>query len=461
MANDLERFFKSIDFLEQEYFLNTVIEKVIYLKEKDLFKVYLKNKEVIPFEFVNKLLECASKGIKKEKKCLIIFEYENIESEMVLNYLKELISELGEKRPSLITLKDSKISIEDEIITIEVGTKLEELEVKKESKTICKRLFSYGLGEYELTSVLNEELHNLVKNELEKEQNKENVMELIPPKNIKQEKSIEGEVVAINNIMGDVKSIIIEAYVFGIDTLEHEKINIITLKISDKTNSLLAKIFKKDKGDFKAALGDIKEGAWYRFKGSVEFDTFSKDLVLKVRKYEAIDSKEEVVKESRENTRVELHLHTMMSAMDSVVPYEQKNPLNIVKYAASIGQKAVAITDHNCCQAFPEVYHTVEAINKGKEGKERFKALYGAEMNIVNDDVDIIFNNREFNLLEETFVVFDTETTGFYAGSDQMIEIGAVKIQAGKIIDRFDELIDPHRAIPKKLRNLLLLLMKW
>ncbi len=454
MANDLERFFKSIDFLEQEYFLNTVIEKVIYLKEKDLFKVYLKNKEVIPFEFVNKLLECASKGIKKEKKCLIIFEYENIESEMVLNYLKELISELGEKRPSLITLKDSKISIEDEIITIEVGTKLEELEVKKESKTICKRLFSYGLGEYELTSVLNEELHNLVKNELEKEQNKENVMELIPPKNIKQEKSIEGEVVAINNIMGDVKSIIIEAYVFGIDTLEHEKINIITLKISDKTNSLLAKIFKKDKGDFKAALGDIKEGAWYRFKGSVEFDTFSKDLVLKVRKYEAIDSKEEVVKESRENTRVELHLHTMMSAMDSVVPYEQKNPLNIVKYAASIGQKAVAITDHNCCQAFPEVYHTVEAINKGKEGKERFKALYGAEMNIVNDDVDIIFNNREFNLLEETFVVFDTETTGFYAGSDQMIEIGAVKIQAGKIIDRFDELIDPHRAIPKKITEL-------
>ena len=138
-----------------------------------------------------------------------------------------------------------------------------------------------------------------------------------------------------------------------------------------------------------------------------------------------------------------------MSAIDGVIDASK-----IVSYVSKMCQKAVAITDHNCVQAFPDLFHSIEAYNKGKEGKDRFKVLYGAEMNIVNDDVDFIFNPRTFSLLEDTYVVFDTETTGFYAGSDQMIEIGAVKIQNGKILDRFDELIDPHRPIPKKITEL-------
>ena len=451
MTDDLKRFFKSIDFdYDEKYFLKTKIEKVIYLKKKDVFEVYLNSADVIPINIIEKLLECASLGINKEKKCHIDFNYQKINSNDILDYLKVIINKLIDKRPSLINLRDALITIDDEIVTIEVSTKLEELEVKKESKGICKKLYAYGLGEFELTSVMNEKLHEEVKIELEKSHTEE--VEIIPSKSSATKsfsKSITGEVTAINNIMGDTKNIIIEAYVFGIDKMEHEKINIVTLKISDKTNSLLAKIFKKEKADFQSVLGDIKEGAWYRFKGNVEFDTFSKDLVLKVRNYEVIDSKEEKVLEDTEVPRVELHTHTMMSAMDGVILAD-----GVIKYAASIGQKAIAITDHNCCQAFPDIYDAVEAYNKGKEGKDRFKALYGVEINIVNDDVDIIFNNRDYNLLESTFVVFDTETTGFYAGSDQMIEIGAVKIQDGKIIDRFDELIDPHRSIPKKITEL-------
>jgi DNA polymerase-3 subunit alpha (Gram-positive type) len=450
MSDELKRFFNSIEFhSEDEGFNNCEIEKVVYLKQKDIYEVYLNLVNVLPYKVLMELLYQASLGIKKEKKCLIRLSYNNITNDDILNYLKELIKELVEKRPSLVNLNDSNISIDDEIITIEVRSKLEELEVKKEGKGISKKLYSFGLGEYEITSILNEELQKEIIDELEKDKIKE--IEIIDNNPSKEEKnnSIEGEVTSINNIMGDMKSVIIDAYIFGIDTLERDNINIITLKISDKTNSLIAKIFKKQKEEYRSTLASLKEGAWYRFLGKVEFDSYSKDYVLSVRKFTDIDNKEEVVFDNAEIPRVELHTHTMMSAMDGVIPAD-----SLVKYVASIGQKAIAVTDHNCCQAFPEIYHAVEAYNKGKEKSEHFKALYGAEMNIVNDDVDLIFNSREYNLLDTTFVVFDTETTGFYAGSDQMIEIGAVKINNGKIIDRFDELIDPKRPIPKKITEL-------
>ncbi len=448
MTDELKRFFKSIEFnYEEEVFKEVKVEKVIYLKQKDLFEVYISSSRVLPYSIVNALFQAATKGINKEKACVIRMHYQMVTEKNILAYLKELIKELTIKRPSLINLNDALVTIDDEIITIEVSTKLEELELKKEAKEITQKLLCFGLGEYELTSILNEELNSEIKADLEK--NKTAEMTLIPTASSKEEEPIEGEITAINNIMGDMKNVIVEAFVFGIDTMEHEKINIITLKISDKTNSLLAKIFRKKKDEYKSTLKEIKEGTWYRFQGKVEFDSFSKDLVLSVRNFTKIDSKEEVVIDDAEMPRVELHAHTMMSAMDGVIDAK-----SLVKHAAKIGQKAIAVTDHNCVQSFPDFYHVVCDLNRGKEENDHFKVLYGAEMNIVNDDVDIIFNNRNYNLLEDTYVVFDTETTGFYAGSDQMIEIGAVKIKDGKIIDRFDELIDPHRPIPKKITEL-------
>lgn len=450
MTEELQRFFKSISYsYEESIFDGASVEKVIYLKKKELFEVYLQLKKVLPYVVLKDLLKATENKINGTGACKVYFSYASVMKEDVLSYLQELVRELTEKRPSLVNLNEALVNIEEEVITLEVSTKLEELEVKKEAKGLTNKLSLYGLGEYVLTSVLNEELHNEVKETLEKSKTGE--IPVVPIENAfkTEQKPIEGEVISIHNILGDMKNVIVEAYVFGIDTMEHEKINIITLKISDKTNSLLAKVFKKDKNEYKAALKDFKEGTWYRMQGKVEFDTFSKDLVLTIRHYETIDSKEEMSKENTDTPRVELHTHTMMSAMDGVI-----DATTLVKHAVKMGQKAIGVTDHNCVQAFPDLYHAVEAVNKGKEGDERFKVLYGAEMNVVNDDVDIIFNNRTYNLLEDLYVVFDTETTGFYAGSDQMIEIGAVKIQSGKIIDRFDELIDPHRPIPKKITEL-------
>ena len=146
--------------------------------------------------------------------------------------------------------------------------------------------------------------------------------------------------------------------------------------------------------------------------------------------------------------RVELHCHTKMSQMDGVADDEA-----LLKQALSWGHKAIAITDHNGVQAFPHVFNFVTGHNKKlKEGEEPFKAIYGAELTLIDDTVNIVVRPNNKNMLEQTYVVFDFETTGFNAGgADSIIEIGAVKIRNGEILERYDELINPGRPLPEKI----------
>lgn len=55
---------------------------------------------------------------------------------------------------------------------------------------------------------------------------------------------------------------------------------------------------------------------------------------------------------------------------------------------------------------------------------------------------------------DASFVVVDTETTGGRANGDRVIEIGAAKVCGGRIIDRFQELINPQCAVPRRIARL-------
>ncbi len=452
MQEDVKRFLDSISYEKEYEELNQIeIEKVYLNKAKRLFNVVMLSENLLPYEVASSLLLASQNKIHGKENCTITLKFNHMKEEILQDYLENILKIYKMKKPSLSGVLSTVPEIKENHVNFEVSNKAEEEDLKREFYYMEEDLERFGITDIDFSVSLNEELKKSIQEEIEKEKMETKVIEEKTKieGNIIVGKEINGEKTAINNIMGEQKGVILEAYVFGIDTLERENINIITLKISDKTNSLLAKIFKKDKKEYQAVMSTLKVGRWFRFQGNVEYDNFARDFVLGVRNMEKIDSQDEVVKDDAEIPRVELHMHTMMSAMDGVIDASK-----IVSYVSKMGQKAVAITDHNCVQAFPDLFHSIEAYNKGKEGKDRFKVLYGAEMNIVNDDVDFIFNPRTFSLLEDTYVVFDTETTGFYAGSDQMIEIGAVKIQNGKILDRFDELIDPHRPIPKKITEL-------
>ena len=61
---------------------------------------------------------------------------------------------------------------------------------------------------------------------------------------------------------------------------------------------------------------------------------------------------------------------------------------------------------------------------------------------MIDDNIDIVLRENDSRLDLETFVVFDFETTGFNATSgDSIIEVGAVKICNGEIIDTFKNLL--------------------
>jgi DNA polymerase-3 subunit alpha (Gram-positive type) len=456
MDDKLANFLASINYKTEQDLGDLKIAKVILKKRTETFEVFLTAAKPLLPNLAEEIIESAQKGINGDKKCLVHFNYDLITDEDILITFKYLFNNLITKKPALSSLKDAEVNIDAGVITIEVTTKIEAELINDYKKELCQELSNLGFNNLDLNTEINQEKNAAIKKAIEETIASGKVTNDAPKSSIILGKHIDGELTKISAILGDVTNIIVEAYVFGKETRNTDKTNIMTLKISDKTNSIIAKFFVRELSEFNEIDKNIKENKWYRIHGNVKYDDFAKDLVLMIRNMESIAPKEITLTDDAEVKRVELHAHTMMSTMDSVVGLDlEKHTCDLTDLAMKLGMRGVAITDHNGCQGFPIVFENIKKFNKGKEDKDKFKGLYGVELNVVNDDVDIVFNNNAaYNLITNEFVVFDTETTGLYVGNDQMIEIGAVKIKNGKITDRFDELINPGHPLPPKITEL-------
>lgn len=142
-----------------------------------------------------------------------------------------------------------------------------------------------------------------------------------------------------------------------------------------------------------------------------------------------------------EEKRVEFHLHSSMSQMDGI-----PNISAYVNQAAAWGHKAIAVTDRNVVQAFPDAHSAAE--------KNGIKMIYGMEGMLVDDGVPIAYKPTDRDLKEATYVVFDVETTGLSNQYDQIIELAAVKVKDGEIIDKFERFSNPHEKLSETIINL-------
>lgn len=206
--------------------------------------------------------------------------------------------------------------------------------------------------------------------------------------------------------------------------------HLIAFALSDYTNTLLFKLFLTQK-DADSITETMKVGDHYRVEGRARYDSFERDTVIHVSGISkfAVEKKKRL--DLADEKRVELHLHTTMSAMDAITPVKK-----LIERAAEWGHKAIAITDHGVVQAFPDAM---------EEGKKRgIKILYGVEGYLLDDKTDLVIGLKEDRRFDDTFVVFDIETTGLSAQNDSIIEIGAVKLKAGEVIDTFSRFINPH-----------------
>lgn len=249
---------------------------------------------------------------------------------------------------------------------------------------------------------------------------------------------VNGETSRVCDINTSSGVVILEGEVFEVESREiRGGKTLYIFNITDLTSSIIVKVFlkKKDKDKFASR---VKEGAYVKVKGEVVYDSYSRCSVLMLRSLKLLKKPER--KDTSEDKRVELHLHTKMSAMDGLTNFS-----SLAKQAKDWGHKAIAITDHGVVQGFPE------GMEAGK--KHGLKIIYGVEGYLVND-VDSIIANYGYEDINSEYVVFDIETTGLSPINDKITEIGAVKIKNGKVIDRFSQLINPERPIPEKIIKL-------
>ncbi|WHY93598.1 PolC-type DNA polymerase III [Neobacillus cucumis] len=243
------------------------------------------------------------------------------------------------------------------------------------------------------------------------------------------------------DIVDEERRVTVQGYIFDAETRElRSGRTLLTFKVTDYTSSIMVKMFSRDKED--AALFQlVKKGMWVKVRGSIQNDTFVRDLVMIGNDINEIKPAGRKDTAPEDEKRVELHLHTPMSQMDAVTPVS-----TLIAQAKKWGHKAIAVTDHAVAQSFPEAF--------GAGKKNDIKILYGIEANLIDDGVPIAYNDAHRLLAEDTYVVFDVETTGLSAVYDTIIELAAVKIHDGEIIDRFESFANPHHRLSATTINL-------
>ena len=254
---------------------------------------------------------------------------------------------------------------------------------------------------------------------------------------------IKGTPVPIGTLGLDSGSAVIWGDIFSVDCRDTRDKNhfIMSVSITDYTGSINLKIF--DELSLKPKLGDLKPGMTVLVQGDISYDKYDRDMVMRPRHINTV--KKNVLTDDAPVKRVELHLHTTMSAMDGVSTAE-----DLVKRAHSWGHPAVAVTDHGVAQAFPEVMNTVEKIRKDDPN---FKAIYGVEGYFINDMLPAV-KGRTDAPINGRYIIFDLETTGLSAATERIIEIGAVKVENGEILESFDLFVDPEKAITPEITRL-------
>ena len=181
---------------------------------------------------------------------------------------------------------------------------------------------------------------------------------------------IKGKPKPIAECIPEDGEIIIWGDVFDLDFRESRdgKYSIINFNVTDYTSSYCVKVFG-EKRKCKEVVENLRENMTVLVRGEINMDSYTHSYIFNARAVTQIEKIEKV--DDAPEKRVELHLHTQMSAMDGMTSAK-----DLVKRAMAWGHKAIAITDHGVVQSFPEACNTAKGI----------KIIYGMEGYLVDDD---------------------------------------------------------------------------
>jgi len=258
------------------------------------------------------------------------------------------------------------------------------------------------------------------------------------------EKTIYGKitrknVILIKDLSMDMGTVVVEGDVFNVEhkELPKRKAWVVSFDITDYTGSIRVNRFM-EQDEAKPIIDGVKMGKSggprLKIQGTLAMSRYEGEMVLEP--VGIVEGKKEMRKDEApvDEKRVELHLHTRMSAMDATT-----DAAAAVKRAIAWGHPAIAITDHGVLSAFPDAWHA---------GDGKIKIIYGVEAYFQNDvDERVAVHGHCGNWgLDDEFIAFDLETTGLDKKQDRIIEIGAVRVRNGQVTDTFSSFADPgHR----------------
>ena len=442
------------------------VSKVVYFKEDRIVYMYLLSKEMISHEILDLLKEELLGKLKYFKNIRIKIKFTGFgrksEKDIVKTYWNNILYILKKICPAIEGWKKQvEFMCLDNTLKIKIPKEIFYEKLKKNNiEDVIRNVLLEELGidyNVQVEKAVNEKIDKKKILERIDKETEELIREMdfdvieenddeegYVIKDEYDEHLIYGEdvnslVYQIKELNQNSKTVAVVGEIFHIENKELRNGKILCImSITDNSSSINCKLFLNDLNKDKV-LNKVKEGSYVKIKGDVLYDTYQRELTMTISGIRA-EEKPERKDTCKKGKRVELHAHTQMSSMDALCPTKK-----LVKQAAAWGHKAIAITDHGVVQAFPD------AMDAGKANN--IKILYGVEGYLVEDNLPVIQNANDKDL-SQSFVVFDLETTGFSNKNDKITEIGAVKIENFKIVDRFSQLINPQKDISYKVQEL-------
>lgn len=446
-------------FFKDDLGINDVeINKIsLSLKEKKLI-LYL------PFNLEKEItkLENLKSTIKSKIPQLQNIEFKfkgsdiNDISSIISDHWEDIVKKASEKYPGTLSfIKSCDICIEDnQQVLIKASNEVAYNFLKKNKINIyiCELIKKYYGLNVELILGFDESLNSKVNKKIQKDE--EMIVNNIittptedtqkaasdvnnDDKKVLLGKEINSKVIKISEISQEGDDVTIQGEIFALELREIKSKYLTTFDITDNTSSFSVKAFFSDE-KYNAIKDKLKVGSCVKVRGTVIYDKYERDLIINAKDIEVAEKIMRI--DNSPEKRVELHVHTQMSSMDGVSSAE-----SLIKRASEWGHKAIAITDHAVLQAYPEAQSAAK--------KYGVKVIYGVEGYLVNDGVPIVSGNAS-GTIDDSFVVFDIETTGLSSINDSIIEIGAVKIKDCQIVDTFETFVNPQIHISNFITKL-------
>ncbi len=456
-----ENLIKNVQLSEEilQELADTEIERVFLDKKKGSLSIIFRYARIHPTKILDKFQDQLLLTLKEYQQVNVINRFPSSGSEEVLReYWFKIIGSLKSNGATFNLLKgagwelegaDLKIFLDSESIREHfqdqdiIALLHESLSLWVEDKFKIKLELTEKKDMKTYNKLMNAELELDIKELLAENSEIPNNNDSKQNKRIKKNiygKQVTVEAQKISELTNEENNVVITGKVFLLDYRElRNNSSLLTIGITDFQDSIEAKLFHRSQTTTKQIYEMLSEDIWLTICGNLRFDRYSNELVLMISDIQHYELA--LPTDTAKEKRVELHLHTNMSTMDGV-----STASKYIERAAQFGHSAIAFTDHGVVQAFPEAYEC---------GRQHgVKVVFGLEANVITGEDLIVVNPKDQSIADETYVVFDLETTGLAANLNKIIEIGAVKVQGNTIVDEFSSFVNPGEKISNFISQL-------